>query len=457
MNLFDLLKEHADMSKEEAEHYFRIENTASEWTLKSILYLEPTKFHAVLRLAYEYGGTYDPKLKGGVIHIPKEVAGTATGLILNPIMGLHSKPSHKADVRVESTEKLEEALGHVPEKAANCPATYKESGNALPTETSEEYALSRSLKGKLGQLVPCLESADGIVFDGLHRKKVDPNAWTVKVDRVKTPVDRALARMTVNFCRRHYTSEEMRDDIGLLIASGLTVEQIIESTGISESTIYKYKPQELKDQVRVEAGKEAHRISQDIAPSSEVTVKTQDTAQPNIATPQFIPSAQGYIATELRSCEKCGMPVHRTKMSLVDGKLVCPKCAGVAEPAAKPEFTKLPAMPKDAWTFRRAQMSPQHSSMEMAVLQRLNGKGVQVMTDFEFCLQKTTPDFWFPDKRTAVYLDGPVHQGREDRDELLRELLRKRHGVNVVSIPYVADTETERERVFGVVMEAVKA
>jgi very-short-patch-repair endonuclease len=72
-------------------------------------------------------------------------------------------------------------------------------------------------------------------------------------------------------------------------------------------------------------------------------------------------------------------------------------------------------------------------------------------------LQKTTPDFWFPDKRIAVYVDGPVHVGREDRDEALRELLRKRHGVNVVTVAYVADTEMERERVFGVVMEAVKA
>ena len=41
--------------------------------------------------------------------------------------------------------------------------------------SSEDYTLSQSLKGKLGQLVPCLEDAEGIVFDGVHRKKVDPN------------------------------------------------------------------------------------------------------------------------------------------------------------------------------------------------------------------------------------------------------------------------------------------
>jgi very-short-patch-repair endonuclease/transposase len=418
MNVFELLKEHVGMSQEEAESYFAIEEQPTEWVLTARRWLETKTNKAMWKLLENQGGTYDKNPP--TFHIPK------TELTRGSI-----------GVATPTNVKLETALGHVPPIS----------------ESTEDYALSKSMKGKLGQLVPCLEDAEGIVFDGLHRKKLDPKAWTVKIDRIKTPVDRALARMTVNFCRRHYTSEEMQNDISLLIGSGLTVKEIAESTGISEVTVYKYMPQEKKDKEKSEAiSKGIQRAQEKVEQVKPLTssIKTQDT-------PQFVQSAQEYIATELRTCEKCGMAAHRTKMSLVDGKLVCPKCAGVAEPAAKPEFTKLPAMPKDAWTFRRAQMSPQHSSMEMAVLQRLNGKGVQVMTDFEFCLQKTTPDFWFPDKRIAVYLDGPVHEGREDKDELLRELLRKRHGVNVVSIPYVTDTEAERERVFGVVMEAVKA
>jgi very-short-patch-repair endonuclease len=159
---------------------------------------------------------------------------------------------------------------------------------------------------------------------------------------------------------------------------------------------------------------------------------------------------------ELVECAYCHMAFHVSKGTVIDDKNYCPRCVEHAKPQPKPSFTKLPAMPKDSWTFRKAQMSPQHSSMEMAVLKKLSDKGVQVMTDFEFCLQKTTPDFWFPGKRIAVYVDGPVHVGREDRDEALRELLRKRHGVNVVSIPYVADTEMERERVFNLIMEETK-
>lgn len=444
MNLFDLLKEYAGMSREEAEHYFSIENTAEEWTMKSILYLEPTKFHAVLALAKEYGGTYDPKSKGSVIHIPKE---SVPKPVINE-QGIHSEGS-------KENEKLEEALGHTPPSKSTLSKAEEEDvaisqkeiqeGKAKsfktadeviadlkkPIETTEEYALSRSLKGKLGQLVPCLEDAEGRIFDGVHRKAIDPKAWTVKLDKVKTPVDRALARMTVNFCRRHYTSEEMKNDIGLLIGSGLTMEQIVESTGISESTIYKYKPQELKNQVRVEAGKEAHRISQDIAPSSEVTVKTQDTVQPNIAvrdTPQFIASAQGYIATELKSCEKCGQPVHRSKMGLVAGKLVCPTCAGIGEPVKPPTIEKeLKPRDFDSYAQKRAGMQVQHSKLEMDLLTELSTRGVTPQRDYSICLWATDPDGTYPEKKLAYYVHGEPHdKGKAlERDDEIKAALER--------------------------------
>ena len=77
-------------------------------------------------------------------------------------------------------------------------------------------------------------------------------------------------------------------------------------------------------------------------------------------------------------------------------------------------------------------------------------------TDRDFCLQQTTPDFYFPEQRTAIYIDGPVHAKREDRDELLRELLAKRYDVKVVSIAYKAFTKEETERVFHEIMEALR-
>jgi very-short-patch-repair endonuclease len=93
----------------------------------------------------------------------------------------------------------------------------------------------------------------------------------------------------------------------------------------------------------------------------------------------------------------------------------------------------------------------------MEIRKKISGKGWSILTDIEFCLLKTTPDFWLPEKNLAVYLDGPVHLHKQERDEALRDLLKKRHGVRVLSIPYEANTQQERERVFGVIMEALKS
>jgi len=425
------------MSREEAEHYFRIDNTATEWTMTSILYLEPTKFHAVLRLAYEHGGTYDSKPKGGIIHIPKES-------VPNPVIseqGIHSEPSHE-------NEKLEEALGHTPPVSKSAP------------ETAEEYALSRSLKGKLGQLVPCLADANGVVFDGLHRKQIDPNAWTVKLDKVKTATDRIEARLQTNFCRRKYSSEEIKEDIVSLVGYGFTAEEIADRNGVSLTTVYKYMPQANKDQVKVEAGKLGGEAkAESSATPAKQTVKTQDTAQPNIATPQFIASAQGYIATELKSCEKCGMPVHRSKMGLVAGKLVCPKCAGIAEPVAKPELPVKEYKPKETGDYRVAQMHPQKSKFELQVIQELQAEGLPLETDREFCVQKTVPDaiLKLKDRTIAIYIDSEAtHSEGDERDEFLRGSLKKLYGLDVLAVRYKSDSAEARQNAKEQIREFLK-
>lgn len=92
-------------------------------------------------------------------------------------------------------------------------------------------------------------------------------------------------------------------------------------------------------------------------------------------------------------------------------------------------------------------MHPQKSSFELAVIQDLQAEGYAIETDKAFCLEQTIPDGYVSTKNAVIYLDGPVHVGREDRDERLRELLAKRHGCHVLSIPFKADTKAERERV----------
>lgn len=113
--------------------------------------------------------------------------------------------------------------------------------------------------------------------------------------------------------------------------------------------------------------------------------------------------------------------------------------------------------PKETWEHRKAVMTPQHSKMEHALRQKLAEKGFNPIVDYEICIQATTPDFYFVDKRLAIYIDGPVHNGHEDRDDLIREQLTKRHGIRVVSINYEVFTQQETERVLSQILEVIES
>jgi len=76
------------------------------------------------------------------------------------------------------------------------------------------------------------------------------------------------------------------------------------------------------------------------------------------------------------------------------------------------------------------------SNAEGKVFVALQQRGVKgFFTDMEICLQKTIPDFFWPSKGLAVYLDGPPHVGKEDRDDRIVEMLEKR-GIRVLRFPY---------------------
>jgi len=402
----------------------------------------------VVALAKEYGGDYDATPGVRCIHIPKES-------VPNP------------------DQKLEEALGHTP------PTESKPDCFMVIPITSLLHMTFKSRVApdfEIDELVDSIKE-HGIFEPVLVRPKPDGSYELVAGERrvnaariaglkevpaiVKSlsDVDAIVAQLTENLQRKDLTEEEKSAVlVNLRKETGWNVKQTADKLKKSLSWVYKYLPAEYKDEAMAELGRRSAEVavarrvtnseSQDIAPSAEVTVKTQDT-------PVF-PRIEKETLNELVECASCHMAFHVSKATVVDDKYYCPQHADQAKPPLKQGFTRASSIAKDSWEHRKAQMSPQHSSMEQAILARLSGKDLNVMTDFEFCLQKTTPDFWFPDKRIAVYVDGPVHVGREDRDEALRELLRKRHGVNVVTVAYVADTETERERVFNLIMEATK-
>ncbi len=98
-------------------------------------------------------------------------------------------------------------------------------------------------------------------------------------------------------------------------------------------------------------------------------------------------------------------------------------------------------------TFRdvgRENASPM-SNLEIELLGLLNNRGFFPMTDIEIPLVSTTPDFLFLDERAAFYLDGDItHKNREQKDNELREMLRKRKNFKVFSYEYHAPASKSR-------------
>jgi very-short-patch-repair endonuclease/predicted transcriptional regulator len=296
----------------------------------------------------------------------------------------------------------------------------------------ESYDLTRSAR-KLGQLYPILKDKRGNIIDGFHRQNADPDWATVTVESVDSDQKLELARLATNFCRRTLKEPEFQNKLKFLIGKcGMKPEEIAEQTGISERTIYRYIPQELK-------------------PKGEAISEGMKKQLTSVSSSSNI--------QDMVECSNCHMGKHPNEIKEIDGKPYCLKCAPFAKarPAENiPNGVRL-EKPSETWAYRKAQMSPQHSKMEEAILQKLDEAGIRpVVTDRSFCLASTTPDFYFPTLNLAVYLDGPVHEGKEDRDEELTDLLEKRHQVRVCRIKYSAMSDKEQTRILQEIKERTK-
>jgi len=310
------------------------------------------------------------------------------------------------------------------------------------TEESK-YCLGKSAKG-LGKLTPILKDAHGNIIDGFHRQNEDPDWEAIQVGSVDSPQKLELARLAVNFCRRTMGANEIQNRVAFLVGKcGMKPEEIAELTGISRTTIYKYMPQELKDEKKAEAGKLGGEAkAESFATHAKQIVKIYD------APPERV------------ECQCCTIGVYYPKK--FEGVNVCSRCydnleAGTAKlpKQTQPTTKKIVEPPKikESWAERKAHMQPQVSSMEQKLAVALSAKGVGFESQKQFCLQSTTPDFFIGN--TAFYIDGSVHVKRQDRDEYLRELLAKRHGVKVVSLSYETDSQQEQDRLLGEILREV--
>jgi len=295
---------------------------------------------------------------------------------------------------------------------------------------SEEksYDLKKSVEG-LGQLYPILIDAHGNVIDGFHRKEIDPKWPTVKLEHIDSAVKLEAARLAANFNRRDVAPEELKQKIGFLVGAGLKAPEIAALTGLSERTVYRHMPEHLKEP-------KAEKISES---RQEIVAEAKEP----------LPPVRSYIETQekpLVECECCHMGTRDPKPFGKYNQL-CPNCylQAVKYPRLfqrEPTVTKPKEYkPKETGEFRRAQMSPGVSKMELAVLEELHKKGHMVEFQKMVCLEKTVVDFIVDGK--PVYLDGKrVHRNREWTDDRIRERLAKILGETVYAIPYDRFTKT---------------
>lgn len=424
--LFELLKEYTGLDKQEAEALFAIKENPKDWVLTAIDWIEPSTYRGMMELTEARNGKHT-KAQGKAVKLAWFIP----------------KPDSMVKQGIDSQ------------------AAYKDVGNAIPNEPSEKpYDLAKSVLG-LGKLYPVLKDAHGNVIDGFHRLAVDPNWPSITLNYIQNTTDLEAARLATNFARRQIPKEEFDQRVGFLIGAGLKPQEIADKTGINISTIYKHMPQEMKDKVKVEAGRLGGLKS---ARPGEQTVKTQDIT---LETPS-IESIQKQVMGEMRPCEQCGQDFHRSKGHLIKGLILCPKCAEKDRPKQKAQTDK-PKETKpytEAWKNRLATMQNAVSEMDRYVFEKLKGdqelrdKGYTVTLAKEYVLTLSDVTIEKPGLEHVIFHDhGETHKNRKARDEVIKDVLLWQEAIKkggVHRIPYKGSfTPAKGDKVYAKIKEAL--
>lgn len=423
-SLDDLCK-FLDVTEQQLQEYFVVKDVADEITLFQKGAYVNSKIGVKLREIPDY---CDEPSKGKwhkIRHVPKSNASKPKKVVV--VRGVDSKISwvHPRELKPNPL-------------------------NARIYERREDLEFDRSIKDN-GVLEAIVVNKDNVIISG-HRRWRSAN----KADKQKVPVkvcsfkDERLAFLELNNHRvknpkEIYNEAELRKEISIVPnleprKKGRVLEQVAEDMKVSKGQLHK---------IEVIYGHEEKypKIAEDVT-NGKITVH------------------KGFKKIQEKEriiCPCCDLSTLYAQS--FKGVLVCPKClpkllSGEKKLPAKPRKEKpkiiKPQKPKETWEHRVATRSPQVSNMEQQIRIALTEKAVGFETDKKFCLQQTIPDLWFPQQNLAVYLDGEVHLKRQDRDEALRDLLAKRHGVRVLPIPYSGVSRKEQARVLGLVLEAVK-
>ncbi len=327
----------------------------------------------------------------------------------------------------------------------------------MSEEISDE-SLKKSIQ-IVGELYPVLENQDGKILDGNHRVESNPKHHR-KTVQTKNRIEEILVRVHAHH-RRRIPQEETKalvDELAVElvkdeIPKNLVSARLAELLPYSPGYIRQLLPEEFKMPEKVEAGKVSAQLStqKNAASALEQSSKTSDRVE----------------------CERCHV-VNGSAKDWEGHKLCQIHYANALENPTQmhryfqlireaknkivPEVKLIKPHDLDSWPQRKAEMSPQHSKMEENVILALSDKGVHnIVQDREFCVTSSTPDIYLPEHKLVVYLDGIVHEGREDKDEILRDKLKARYDVRVLSIKYEGNSKGEVDRLVKLIQGELKS
>ena len=445
---------------------------------------------AIEGLGGKYGGYYSGM---GHYHIPKvAISEPPKGVTPDSVLLDKSKP---------------------PELAIESPDTYKDAGNASPSpmetgvtlvkvdvlvqspywtrtivEDEEFNELVQSIKsyGVMQNLLARWKNNRLELVYGHRRwlaaKKAGVTHVPVKVRKLSDE-EVLLFQFEENEARKDLTDmEKARFLQNMMVTLGYTQEQLAKKLGKSQSWVSlhlqmlqleKYYPgNKVEEKVHpgepIETGELTERQARELLKAPE---EKREEILKEASEKGEIPSArqiEQMVKPQVVQCAACPMKTLTPK-TWRDHTL-CPSCAakavddptgilkaiehrkgGISRKLEPKQFK-----PQETWEHRKATMQVQHSKRELKIVKKLmNADLGPVITERFFCTEGTVPDAYLPKHKALVYVDGEVHEGKEDRDERLRQKAAERHGLRVIPVRLKNNSDKEAERGFKEIMEAL--
>ncbi len=296
-------------------------------------------------------------------------------------------------------------------------------------------SLKKSIE-KVGELYPVLENQNGKILDGDHRVQSNPKHQR-KLVQTKNRAEEIMVRLHAHH-RRIVPQEETR---ALLVELAQEIEkegfpkervtaELYDRVPFSPGYVRRLLPEEYKQPEKVQAGKVAAEL---------VTQKLVSQAKQNL-----VECERCHVATsephDWQGHALC--PLH-FKSALLNPEAMTgffnylKKEANGEVPSGKPKLATPLSLSK--WEDRKAHMEVPVSKAEIELGEDLaNDALLRPITHQSFTLgPTTTPDWFLPRHNLAIYYDGKVHEGHEDKDEELRDLLKEWYPeIRIVVVTY---------------------